>query len=146
MIAEAIFIGIILGLIYYEIVGLTPGGVIVPGYIALYLTRPLILLTTFIAVMLTLFLVKLLSRLMILYGRRAFVASVIIGFLLKWSFETLVLKVDWISADLTVIGFIIPGLIANEMRKQGVWQTVYSCAAVSALVAILLKIHEHFLL
>jgi len=137
---EAIFLGILIGFIYYELVGLTPGGIVVPGYIALYLTQPLVLLITLIAVLMTYYLVKILENIIILYGRRAFVAAVLIGFFLKWIFETQMLKLDWLTYDLAIIGYIIPGLMAHEMRKQGIVATVLSCTVVSMVVGILIEI------
>ena len=137
---EAIFLGILIGFIYYELVGLTPGGIVVPGYIALYLTQPLVLLITLIAVLMTYYLVKILENIIILYGRRAFVAAVLIGFFLKWIFETQMLKLNWLTYDLAIIGYIIPGLMAHEMRKQGIVATVLSCTVVSMVVGILIEI------
>ena len=139
MITEAIFLGILLGFIYYEVVGLTPGGIVVPGYIALYFDKPLVLLSTLIAVLVTLALVAGLSRLVILYGRRAFLAAVMIGFILKWAIEILILRTGWASTELVVIGYIVPGLIAHEMRKQGIWQTIVSLILVSGIVHVLLR-------
>lgn len=139
MITEAIFLGILLGFIYYEVVGLTPGGIVVPGYIALYFDKPLVLLSTLIAALVTLALVAGLSRLVILYGRRAFLAAVIIGFILKWAIEILILRTGWASTELVVIGYIVPGLIAHEMRKQGIWQTIVSLILVSGIVHVLLR-------
>jgi poly-gamma-glutamate biosynthesis protein PgsC/CapC len=139
MITEAIFLGILLGFIYYEVVGLTPGGIVVPGYIALYFDKPLILLSTLIAVLVTLVLILGLSRLVILYGRRAFLAAVVIGFILKWSIEILILRTGWASTELVVIGYIVPGLIAHEMRKQGITETILSLVLVSGVVHIILR-------
>jgi len=139
---EAIFLGILFGLIFYEIVGLTPGGVIVPGYIALYLNRPQIVAVTFGVAIITFVIIRLLGRLVILYGRRAFVGAVIVGFLLKWIIETVTGNHGGSGTELVIIGYIIPGLIANEMRKQGVWQTLLSCLAVSIFVAIVVQIYQ----
>ncbi len=144
MAVEAIFIGILIGLIYYEIVGLTPGGIVVPGYIALYFAKPYILLSTFAAALLTYVLIKLISQFVILYGRRAFVAAVVIGFLLKWIFSVWLIQVSWMPTDLEIIGYIIPGLLANEMRKQGIFETVFSCVIVSGFVAILIQVYNYF--
>jgi len=140
MITEAIFLGIILGFIYYEFIGLTPGGIIVPGYIALNLNKPFVLLSTFIAVILTFYIVRGLSHVIILYGRRAFLAAVVTGFLLKWLFESYVFHFSPLNIELQVIGYIIPGLIASEMRKQGIWQTVLSLTIVAGIVNLLLRI------
>lgn len=140
MITEAIFLGILLGFIYYEITGLTPGGIVVPGYLALYFDKPPVLMATLIAVLLTLLIVTGLSRVIILYGRRAFLAAVMVGFFLKWIFETTIIEQGWGSTELIVIGFIVPGLIAHEMQKQGIVKTILSAAVVSGLVFGLLKI------
>lgn len=137
---EAIFLGILLGLFYYELVGLTPGGIIVPGYLALYFRQPLAILATFIGAIVTLFLVRGLSKFVILYGRRAFVAAVIIGFLLKLLLEKIVFLSGEVNAGLTIIGYIIPGLLANEMRKQGIFVTILSASFVAAVVAIIIEL------
>ncbi|MBN2010860.1 poly-gamma-glutamate biosynthesis protein PgsC [candidate division KSB1 bacterium] len=143
VIIEAIFLGILIGFIYYEVVGLTPGGIIVPGYIALYLTKPIILLTTLVVVFITYFIVKALTHVIILYGRRAFLAAVMIGFLLKWLLESVVFQLSNATFDLQIIGYIIPGLIAHDMRKQGIAETLLSTAFVSSLVFVVLRIHQH---
>jgi poly-gamma-glutamate biosynthesis protein PgsC/CapC len=143
MVTEAIFLGILLGFIYYEFVGLTPGGIIVPGYVALYLGKPLILASTLAVVLITYFIVNGLGHIIILYGRRAFLAAVITGFLLKWSIETYFFHINSLSIELEVIGYIIPGLIASEMRKQGIWQTVASLAIVSSVVNIIMRIQQY---
>ena len=143
MITETIFLGILLGFIYHELVGLTPGGIIVPGYIALYFIKPMILVTTFVSIIITLLVLKGLSHLIIIYGRRAFLAAVVIGFLLKWLMETIILTMDWMNYDLEVIGYIIPGLIANEMRKQGIWETLLSLILVSAIVHFVIRLQNY---
>ena len=144
MITESIFIGILLGYIYYELVGLTPGGIIVPGYIALYLDRPLMLLVTLLAVLLTMLLIMGLSRIVILYGRRTFLAAIIIGFLLKYVIESFLIGAVSISADLAVIGYIIPGLIAHEIRRQGTVPTLASLAMVSTTTFVLISVVQHY--
>jgi len=141
MITETIFLGILLGFIYYEIVGLTPGGVIVPGYIALYLYKPAIIASTLCVVLITFFMVKGLSQITVLYGRRAFLAAVIIGFLLKWCIESYLLQFNPLNYNLEIIGYIIPGLIANEMRKQGIAGTFISLLIVSGVVQVLVQVY-----
>jgi len=144
LVIETIFLGILLGFIYYEIVGLTPGGIIVPGYIALYLHQPFVLLSTLVVIFLTFFIVKGLSHLVILYGRRAFLAAVMVGFLLKWGVESYLFQMNSMRLDLEIIGYIIPGLIANEMRKQGTFETLLSLSLVSSLVYYIMKVQSYF--
>jgi len=138
MIYQAIGIGIVASFAFYEIVGLSPGGIVVPGYIALFLDQPIRILITLLMALLTYFLVNMLSNYVILYGRRRFFSMVIIGFLLKWIIEELIIKIPISGIELRSIGYIIPGLIANEMRRQGILPTLYSLVIVSVIVRLIL--------
>lgn len=145
MITESVFLGILLGFVYYELVGLTPGGIVVPGYIALFLNKPLMLVTTLLVALVTLILIVGLSRLVILYGRRVFLAAVIVGFLLKWGLESYLIGVVGVTRELEVIGYIIPGLIAHEMRKQGIGETLGSLLVVSGTTFFLIRLQQYYL-
>ena len=138
MIYQAIGIGIVVSFAFYEIVGLSPGGIVVPGYIALFLDQPVRILVTLLVALLTYFAVNMLSNYIILYGRRRFLAMVLIGFILKWLIEGLIIKIPISGIGLQSIGYIIPGLIANEMRRQGILPTLYSLAIVSIIVRLIL--------
>jgi len=138
MIYQAIGIGMVVSFAFYEIVGLSPGGIVVPGYIALFLDQPIRILVTLLVALLTYFAVKILSNYIILYGRRRFLAMVLVSFLLKWLIEEIIIKMPISDIELRSIGYIIPGLIANEMRRQGIFPTLYSLAIVSAIVRLVL--------
>ena len=115
----AIGIGIILSLFFTETLGVTAGGVIVPGYIALYLHDPKMVLGTFLISLVTFGIIKILSNFVLIYGKRRLVMSLLIGFFIGFW-----VKENYISGDLYVIGNIIPGLIASWMDRQGVIRTV----------------------
>ena len=138
MIYQAIGIGIVISFAFYEIVGLSPGGIVVPGYIALFLDQPVRILVTLLVALLTYFAVNMLSNYIILYGRRRFLAMILVGFILKWLIEGLIIKIPISGIGLQSIGYIIPGLIANEMRRQGILPTLYSLAIVSVIVRLML--------
>ena len=138
MIYQAIGIGIVVSFAFYEIVGLSPGGIVVPGYIALFLDQPVRILVTLLVALLTYFAVNMLSNYIILYGRRRFLAMILVGFILKWLIEGLIIKIPISGIELQSIGYIIPGLIANEMRRQGIFPTLYSLAIVSVIVRLIL--------
>ena len=72
MIQNILTLGVIISIVFYEITEISPGGLIVPAYFALYLDDPLKLSVTAGISLLTLLLLKLLSRYTILYGRRRF--------------------------------------------------------------------------
>ena len=138
MIYQAIGIGIVVSFGFYEIVGLSPGGIVVPGYIALFLDQPIRILVTLLIALLTYFIISKLSNYMILYGRRRFLAMILIGFLLKWLVEEIIITMPISGIELRSIGYLIPGLIANEMRRQGILPTIYSLVIVSIIVRLLL--------
>ncbi len=138
MIYQAIGIGILVSFAFYEIVGFSPGGFVVPGYIALFLDQPARLLITLLIALLTYFAINILSNYIILYGRRRFFFAIIIGFLLKWFIEKIIVQVPISGVDLRGIGYIIPGLIANEMKRQGIFPTFYSLVIVSMIVYLIL--------
>ena len=138
MIHQAIGIGIIISFVFYEIVGFSPGGIVVPGYIALFFDQPARILVTLLVSLLTYLVVNWLSNFIILYGRRRFMTMILIGFLLKWFIEDIIIKLPIPGIELQSIGYIIPGLIANEMRRQGIIPAIYSLAIVSTLVRLIL--------
>jgi len=138
MIYQAIGIGVMVSFAFYEMVGFSPGGIVVPGYVALFLDQPIRILVTLLVALLTYFAVKILSNYIILYGRRRFLAMVLVSFLLKWLIEEMIIKMPIPSIELRSIGYIIPGLIAKEMRRQGIFPTIYSLAIVSILVRLIL--------
>ena len=66
----AIGLGILLSLFFTETLGVTAGGVIVPGYIALFLHQPAMVVGTFAIGLLTYLIIRLLSYFTIIYGKR----------------------------------------------------------------------------
>ena len=138
MIYQAIGIGIAVSFVYYELVGLSPGGMVVPGYLALFFLQPNRIIITLLVALLTYFSVHFLSNYIILYGRRRFLAAILLGFLIKWLIEGFIVKMPISGIELQTIGYIIPGLIANEMRRQGIFPTLYSLAIVAGIVRLIL--------
>src|SRR5207245_10513190 len=65
----AIALGIAVSMLFYEKQNLVPGGVIVPGYVALTLDRPYLLLSTFVVAIITLFALRTVAGYIILFGR-----------------------------------------------------------------------------
>ena len=118
-------IGMVLSLFLTETLGVTAGGIIVPGYIALNLESPERLVITFGISIITFLLIKLLSQYIMVYGKRRLVLALLIGFLLGYlSRSENMITADLGTTDFIVIGNIIPGLIANWMDRQGVLRTI----------------------
>ena len=77
--------GLIVSLTLTELFGLAAGGMVVPGYLALYLDRPITILLTLAAAFLTWAIVKGLSRVAIIYGKRRTVLMILVGFLIGFA-------------------------------------------------------------
>jgi hypothetical protein len=71
---------------------------------------------------------------MILYGRRRFLLAVVLSFFLKLLIETQIQPLDLMKLDLQSIGYIIPGLIANEMSRQKIVSTLLSLGVVTLII------------
>lgn len=54
--------------------------------------------------------------------------------------ETLTRPYQSLSIGFQVIGFIAPGLVANEMGRQGTVNTLYTLAAISIVTLLLLLV------
>jgi poly-gamma-glutamate biosynthesis protein PgsC/CapC len=118
-------IGMVLSLFLTETLGVTAGGIIVPGYIAMNLESPQRLIITFGISILTFLIIKLLSKFIMVYGKRRLVLALLIGFLLGYlSRSENMITAGLGSTEFIVIGNIIPGLIANWMDRQGALRTI----------------------
>ena len=141
MVEVAIGLGLVMSLIFSETLGLAAGGMVVPGYLALMIHEPLRIAGTLACALLTLATLKLLSRYMLIYGRRRIVLAVLVGFIFgALSRDLLLIRVHGTPLDLRTIGFVIPGLIANWMERQGVLQTVCVMVTTAVLVRLLLML------
>ena len=138
MIIESFFIGLIIGFLFYEIVGISPGGVIAPAYFALFIHQPGKIAVTVLIAVLVWLIILFLSRWLIIYGRRKLLIALILGFLLKLFFEFKLQPLTGFQIDLQSIGYIIPGLIANEMVRQKVLPTLAALGIVTVLIYLTL--------
>lgn len=140
MLTTALVIGVVVSRILTELIGLTPGGIIVPGYVAMLLDRPAALAAFVIIALLTYGFVRALSSHLMLYGSRRFTVTVLIGL-------TLAAGAQWIGPNLNVpyvewagLGFIVPGLLAHQFDRQGIVPTLLVLAIAAPLVRILVLV------
>ncbi|MBN1341922.1 MAG: poly-gamma-glutamate biosynthesis protein PgsC [Phycisphaerae bacterium] len=138
--ALAIGVGLVVSLLLSEVFGLAAGGMVVPGYIALYLTKPGDVVLTLAAGFLTFALVHAFSTVMIIYGRRRTVLMILVGYLINGAFTSFV--GPYASAlgggDYSVIGYIIPGLIGIWLDRQGVLETFSALLTAAVVVRLIL--------
>ena len=139
MIQNILTLGVIISIVFYEITESSPGGLIVPAYFALYLDDPLKLSVPAGISLLTLLLLKLLSRYTILYGRRRFAVCIILSFIIKMILQYANLHVLHVHQlyflNVHSIGIIIPGILAQEFDRNGIPRT----SAALIIVAVVIK-------
>ena len=141
LIAEAIGLGLVVSLLFTEAVGFAAGGFVVPGYIALFLDSPLRLVGTVLAAVAAYICVRLSARFLLIYGRRSLVLAVLLGFIFG-ALTTRIPVVGVLSVEgaLTAIGYIIPGLIAYWMVRQGIVRTISAMLVAAVIVRFALII------
>lgn len=139
MVELALGLGIAVSLVLSEAFGLASAGLVVPGYLALYLDRPSRLAATVAVALLTWGCVRFgIARLVVLYGRRRFGITILTGFVLNLAFARLVPMLPIETAELRAIGFIVPGLVANTALSQGPWVSLGVTFLAAACVRLLL--------
>ncbi len=134
MIVQLLIIGMVTGFVYYELTGISPGGVIAPAYLGLSVNQPDRILITVGLSLLIYFIIRYSSSFLILYGRRKFLLAVVLSLFLKLLIDSHIQPASWTTIDLQSVGYIIPGLIANEMGRQKVISTLLSLGIVTLLV------------
>lgn len=132
-------IGLVVSLLFSEFFGLAAGGLVVPGYLALYFSRPADVALTVVAGLLTYAIGAALESFLIVYGRRRTVVMILLGYLVGMALRTVTQGSLGFDGDpLGVVGFILPGLIAIWLARQGVIETLASLAMASVVVRLVL--------
>jgi poly-gamma-glutamate biosynthesis protein PgsC/CapC len=129
-------IGVVVSLLMTELVGLSPGGIIVPGYVALYLAAPLRLSATVLDAGIALCAIHFLSRAVVLFGRRRYAAFLLAGFLARFVLERIIPSLIPEAPILAAVGWLIPGIMAADAHRQGIWKTLAALAAAALLVRL----------
>lgn len=138
--AEAISVGLVVSLLLSELVGLSAGGLITPAYLALLLDQPWRLVGTAVAAALTFGAYRALANHLILFGRRRFVAMVLLGIAAKWAIEvTAPAMAATLALPVGTVGFVLPGLIANDFERQGILATLAMLAVTTVLTALVVR-------
>lgn len=135
---EVIIFGILVSIIFYEITDISPGGIIVPGYISLYFNQPIRIFITILLSLITLKLVNILSNYTILYGRRKFSFMVVVSFIVGYLFRLMISSFSIpVFISINIIGYIIPGIIAQDMSRQGIVKTLTAMTLVTIFIKVM---------
>jgi poly-gamma-glutamate biosynthesis protein PgsC/CapC len=130
-------IGLAVSLLFTEAFGIAAGGMIVPGYLALALSRPLDVVFTVGAALITFVVVHAISAFVVVYGRRRTVLMILVGYLTGMLIRA-VPGAELGGPEAQIVGYIIPGLIAIWLDRQGVVETLTALTTASIVVRLVL--------
>lgn len=128
MTSEILIIGVLISIIFYEVTSISPGGIIVPGLMVLYISSPLRMIATLVIALLSYFTVKLLSKKFLIYGKRRFTLLILLSFVYYVVINLIAsLFVGNFSLNIiSIVGYTTAGIIASNMYKTGVIKTTLS--------------------
>lgn len=131
---EIVLIGVLISLIFSELTGLSPAGLIVSGYIVLSLQTPQRVIYTLFLAFAAWGIGKILSNYMILYGRRRFAVMVLLTYVL----DLIVSMLGGVHYIPSMIGVLVPGIMSNEFERQGLFKTLVSLCVVVGILSLIM--------
>ena len=148
----AIGIGLLISFWFSEAFGLSVGGMIVPGYLAVSMDMPAAVALTLVAAGITFGIIRVVGKYAILFGRRRVVVTILVGFFIASLMRSIAGEIVRRSTDdpigaakpaaedaaWAVIGFVIPGLIALGMDRAGVLPTLAPLVTAAVMVNLAL--------
>lgn len=135
----AIGLGLAVSLLFTELFGLAAGGMVVPGYVALSMNDPISVLITLALGLATFLVVRMIATVTIIYGRRRTVLMILVGYLFGAAVRSFLGSVtSGPTAEWHVIGYIIPGLIAIWIDRQGLLETLTALLTAAVTVRLIL--------
>lgn len=129
---QIILLGVLVSLAFTELTGLS-AGLIVPGYLVLCLDSPQRIVYTLVLSLCAVGICRLFARVVILYGRRRFAVLLMLTYFLDLALRTVGLT----PSELSMIGVLIPGILAREFNRQGIVDTLLAVTATTALLTAL---------
>jgi gamma-polyglutamate biosynthesis protein CapC len=134
---ETVFIGVVIALLYTELTGIFPGGIIVPAWLALTLDQPVRALVTIIIACLSVLVFRAASRYFVLFGRRRFVVMVLLGGLGAQALWLAAPHLFPAAVPVRALGLVVPGLLANNLERQEFLPTIASLVTVTVITYFL---------
>ena len=126
--------GILLGMLYYQRTGWACGGIITPGVVALYIGDPFKLAVAGAAGLLTWALLEALVRYTGIYGRQRLASALLIALAVRYPLVPV-----WGETSLW-LGWVVPGLMAADMQRQGVAMTLAAIVSISVAAALAVQL------
>ena len=137
-----IILGIIVSIIFYEITDISPGGIVVPGLMVMYVNQFDKMIYTVIVAIITYLVVKFISRYLVIFGKRRFVILILVSILINFLLQLLLHSFSINLLNMSIIGYSIAGIIANDMYRQGIKRTIPSLAIVIVVLELIIIVYQ----
>ena len=134
---NVVILGIVISILFYEITNITPGGIVVPGLLAIYINQIDRIIYTVVIAIITYYIIKLLSKFFVIFGKRRLALAIFISIGLSLLLDLILHSISFDLLAVRIIGYSIAGIIANTMVRQGVVKTVPALAIVLGLVEVI---------
>ena len=132
-------LGIVVGLVYYEISGLSPGGLVTPGVLAVIaVEEPLLIASVAASAGAAVGITRVLGRQLILYGRRELLAVMLVSALIQATVMIVLVELDPSQTHVAVLSVIVPGILAFRFMRQPWLPTLLLVISATAVVAFVL--------
>lgn len=126
-----IAVGITLGMAFFQRTGFSPGGIISPGILALRMSSPQAFCWTILLSLAVLVLLEITVRITGVYGRQRTAAALLLAAGLR------LISGGIHFPDPEWIGWLIPGLVAADIQRQGALPTSAGLLAVSGVTFLI---------
>lgn len=138
-VTTSLLTGIVVALALTELLGVSPGGLVVAGFLTPQLARPLGLVGTLATALVTVLLVRGLSRVLLVYGRRRLVLVLLLAVVVDAAMGELVgHRLGAASLGFASLGRVVPGLLANACDTQGIVRTGSALVLAMSLTGLIL--------
>ena len=127
-------IGMLLGMFYYHKTGFANGGIITPGVIAMFIGDPYKIAVSVAAAFLTWLILEVLLRFFSIYGRQRMAAAMLIALALRYPL------VSVLGESSLCLGWVVPGLLAADLQRQGALPTLTGTVIVSIATAMAVQL------
>ena len=142
LIRLAFLVGMIISVLLYERSHLTTGSIVVPGFLGVHIFEPLFILISILNAWICFLLVhRIFPKFCLLENKTKFHALIVTSVCLQLSWNALSslnLPLAIAGQQMSGLGFVIPGLIAHDMNRNGVIKTglntIFVSFAVGAMV------------
>ncbi len=137
MLTITLGLGIFVSVVLHALIGLSAGGFVTAGYIALVLDQwPTLVVVIGLALVIWACL-HFAARWLFLFGPRRFGLAILLSLVFSAGLELIRPFFGPLGLEWRTIGYIVPGLIANQIDRQGVVPTLVMIAIAAPIVRVL---------